>query len=160
MPYALKKEMDKDVTQMLKADIIESSVSEYASSPVVVRKPDGSVRYCIDFRKLNAKTVFDSGPVRNLEVILNRMGGDNFIYRLDLIKGFWQVLIKEKDRTYTTFSTDHGLMQFKYMPFGLMNALAICCRMVRKLLYDVNYVDAYVDDIVSLSTTRNDHMQR
>ena len=158
VPYALKKEMDKEVTEMMKADIIESSVSEYASSPVVVRKPDGSVRYCIDFRKLNAKTVFDAEPVPNQEVILNRMGGDNFISRLDLTKGFWQVPIKEEDRKYTAFSTDQGLMQFKYMPFGLVNALAIFCRMVRKLLYDVNYVDAYVDDIVPHTATWDDHM--
>ena len=158
VPYALKKEMDKEVSEMMKADIIESSVSEYASSPVVVRKPDGSVRYCIDFRKLNAKTVFDAEPVPNQEVILNRMGGDNFISRLDLTKGFWQVPIKEEDRTYTAFSTDQGLMQFKYMPFGLVNALAIFCRMDRKLLYDVNYVDAYVDDIVPHTATWDDHM--
>ena len=122
VPYALKKEMDKEVSEMMKADIIESSVSEYASSPVVVRKPDGSVRYYIDFRKLNAKTVFDAEPVPNQEVILNRMGGDNFISRLDLTKGCWQVPIKEEDRKYTAFSTDQGLMQFKYMPFGLVNA--------------------------------------
>ena len=158
VPYALKKEMDKEVSKMMKADIIESSVSEYASSPVVVRKPDGSVRYCIDFRKLNAKTVFDAEPVPNQEVILNRMGGDNFISRLDLTKGFWQVPIKEEDRKYTAFSTDQGLMQFKYMPFGLVNALAIFCRMVKKLLYDVNYVDAYVDDIVPHTATWDDHM--
>ena len=158
VPYTLKKEMDKEVSEMMKADIIESSVSEYASSPVVVRKPDGSVRYCIDFRKLNAKTVFDAEPVPNQEVILNRMGGDNFISRLDLTKGFWQVPIKEEDRKYTAFSTDQGLMQFKYMPFGLVNALAIFCRMVRKLLYDVNYVDAYVDDIVPHTATWDDHM--
>ena len=158
VPYALKKEMDKEVSEMTKADIIESSVSEYASSPVVVRKPDGSVRYCIDFRKLNAKTVFDAEPVPNQEVILNRMGGDNFISRLDLTKGFWQVPIKEEDRKYTAFSTDQGLMQFKYMPFGLVNALAIFCRLVRKLLYDVNYVDAYVDDIVPHTATWDDHM--
>ena len=158
VPYALKKEMDKEVSEMMKADIIESSVSEYASSPVVVRKPDGSVRYCIDFRKLNAKTVFDAEPVPNQEVILNRMGGDNFISRLDLTKGFWQVPIKEEDRKYTAFSTNEGLMQFKYMPFGLVNALAIFCRMVRKLLYDVNYVDAYVDDIVPHTATWDDHM--
>ena len=158
VPYALKKEMDKEVSEMMKADIIESSVSEYASSPVVVRKPDGSVRYCIDFRKLNAKTVFDAEPVPNQEVILNRMGGDNFISRLDLTKGFWQVPIKVEDRKYTAFSTDQGLMQFKYMPFGLVNALAIFCRMVRTLLYDVNYVDAYVDDIVPHTATWDDHM--
>ena len=83
---ALKKEMDKEVSEMTKAGIIESSFSEYASSPVVVRKPDGSVRYCIDFRKLNAKSVFDAEPMPNQEVFLNRMGGDNFISRLDLTK--------------------------------------------------------------------------
>ena len=158
VPYALKKEMDKEVSEIMKADIIESSVSEYASSPVVVSKPDGSVRYCIDFRKLNAKTVFDAERVPNQEVIPNRMGGDNFISRLDLTKGFCQVPIKEEDRKYTAFSTDQGLMQFKYMPFGLVNALAIFCRMVRKLLYDVNYVDAYVDDIVPHTATWDDHM--
>ena len=108
VPYALKKEMDKEVREMMKADIIESSVSEYASSPVVVRKPGGSVRYCIDFRKLNAKTVFDAEPVPNQEVILNRMGGDNFISRLDLTKGFWQVPIKEEDRKYRAFSLTRG----------------------------------------------------
>ena len=158
VPYGLKKEMDKEVTEILKADIIESSVSEYASSPVVVRKPDRSVRYCIDFRKLNAKTVFDAEPVLNHEVILNRMGGDNFISRIDPTKGFWQVPIKEEDRKYTTFSTYQGLMQFKYMPFGLVTALSILCRMVRKLLYDVNYVDAYLDYIVPNTATWDDHM--
>ena len=72
MTYALKKEMHKEVSDMIKADIIDSSVSEYASSPVVVRKQDGSVRYCIYFRKLNAKTVLDAEPVLNQEVIVNR----------------------------------------------------------------------------------------
>ena len=101
--------------------------------------------------------MFDAEPVPNQEVILNRMGGDNFISRLDLTKGFWQIPIKEEDRKYTAFSTDQGLMQFKYMPFGLVNALAIFCRMVRKLLYDVNYVDACVDDIVPHTATWDDH---
>ena len=104
VPFALKKEMDKEVSEMRKADIIESSVSEYASSPVVVvRKPDGSVGYCLDFRKLNAKTVFDAEPVPNQEVILNRMGADNLISRIDLTKGFWQAPIKVDDRKYTDF---------------------------------------------------------
>ena len=73
---------------MLKADIIESSTSEYASSPVVVRKTDGSVRYCVDFRKLNAKTVFHADPIPNQEVLINKLGSDAFISRIDLTKGF------------------------------------------------------------------------
>ena len=68
-----KKKMDKEVSEMLKADIIEPSISEYASSPVVMGKPDGLVRYCIDFRRLNAKTVVDAEPIPNQEVILNKM---------------------------------------------------------------------------------------
>ena len=102
--------------------------------------------------------MFDAEPMPNQEVILNRMGGDNFISRLDLTSDIWQVLIKEEDRKYTAFSTDQGLMQFKYMQFGLVNALAIVCRMVRKLLYYVNYVEAYVDDIVPHTATWDDHM--
>ena len=102
--------------------------------------------------------MFDAESVLNQEVILNRMGGDNFISRLALTKGFWQVPIKEGDRKYTAFSTDQGLMQFKYMPFGLVNALAIFCRMVRQLLYDVNYDDAYVYDIVPHTATWDDRM--
>ena len=65
-----------------------------------MRKPDGSVRYCIDFRRLNAKTVVDAEPIPNQEVILNKMGDDNFISRIDLMKGFWQVPIREEDRKY------------------------------------------------------------
>ena len=148
MPYALKKDMDKEVREMLKAGITESLVSEYAGSPVVVRKPGGSVIYCIYFRKLNAKTVSEAEPAPHQEVILNRMGGDNFISRIDMTKVFWQVTIIEEDRKYTAFATDQGFMQFKYMPFGLVNVLAIFCRMVRKLLFDVNYDYSSVDDIV------------
>ena len=159
MSYALKKEMDIEVSEMLKADIIEPSISEYASSPVVVRKPDVSVRYCIDFRRLNAKTVVDAEPIPNQEVILNKMGDDNFISRIDLMKWFWQVPIREEDCKYTAFPTDQGLMQYKYMPFGLMNALAIFCRMLRNLLRDVHHVDSYVDDIVPHTVTWDDHIR-
>ena len=124
------------------------------TSPVVVRKPDGSVRYCIDFRRLNAKTVVDADPILNQEVILNKMGDDNLIYRIDLTKGFWQVPIREKYHKYTAFPTDQGLMQYKYMPF----ALAIFCRLILKLLHDVHNVDAYVDDTVPHTVTWDDHI--
>ena len=159
VPYALKQEMNKEVGDMLKADIIESSTSEYASSPVVVRKTDGSVRYCVDFRKLNAKTVFHADLIPNQEVLINKLGSDAFISRIDLTKGFWQVPIKLEDRKYTAFQTEQGLMQFKYMPFGLVNALAIFCRMVRKLLCGVDNVEAYVDDIIPHTVTWNDHLR-
>ena len=86
------------------------------------------------------------------------MGDDKFIYRIDLTRGFWQVPIREEDPKYTAFPTDQGLMQNKYMPFGLVNALAIFCRMVRKLLHDVPNVDSYLDDKVPHKVTWDDHI--
>ena len=81
----------------------------------------------------NAKTVFDSEPIPNQEAVLNKMGSDQFISRLHLTKGFWQVHIKVEDLKYAAFQTVQGLMQYNCMPFGLVNALAIFFRMVRKL---------------------------
>ena len=158
MPYALEEEMDKEVTMMRKMDIIEPSTSQYASPPVVVRKPDGSCRYCIDFRRLNSKTVVDAEPIPNQENILNRLGKAKYISKLDLSKGFWQIPIKKEDRHLTAFQTRQGLMQFKVMPFGLVNALAKFCRMARKLLQDVDHADSYVDDIIIDTVQWSQHL--
>ena len=104
------------------------------------------------------RKLIDAEPVPNQEVILNKMEDDNLISHIDLTKGFWQVPIREEDRKYTAFPTDQGLMQNKYMPFGIVNVLAIFCRMVRNWLHDVHNVDSYVDDIVPHTVTWDDHI--
>ena len=147
VPYALADEMDKEVTEMLKLGVIEPSTSNYVNPVVVVRKPDGKIRYCLDFRRLNSKTIFDAEPVPNQEEILNKVGKAMYITKLDLTKGFWQIPIKEEDRHLTAFQTSQGLMQFRVMPFGLVNALQKFCRMVRKLLKNIDDAESYVDDL-------------
>ena len=143
----LQQEANEEVRKMLRLGIIEPSTSQYASPTVMVRKPDGSLRYCIDFRRLNSRTVFDAEPIPNPELVLSRLGKAKYISKMDLTKGFWQIPIREEDRHLTAFQTDLGLMQFRGMPFGLMNALARFCRMARKLLANIEEADSYVDDI-------------
>ena len=158
VPYAVQEVMKAEVSRMLEMGIIEPSNSDYSSSPVVVKKSDGSCRFCIDFRKLNAQTIFDAEPIPNPEVLINKIGTSNYITKIDLTKGFWQIPIKLTDRRYTAFQTEHGLMQFKYMPFGLVNAVAVVCRMVRLLLKDIPNVDSYVDDIIIHTADWMSHM--
>ena len=138
---------------------IEPSSSEYASPPVIVPKSDGSIRYCIDFRRLNAITRFDAEPLPNQDAMIGRMGLSRYFSKLDLTKGFWQIPIKENDRKYTAFVTEQGLKQFRYMPFGLVNVTAVFCRMVRKLLEGMTGVESYVDDIIIHTVSWEEHLK-
>ena len=95
-PFALHEERNDEVRTMLKMGVIESSQSSYSSFPVVLRKPDGSCRYAIDFRRLNAKTVFDAEPILNQEVIRGKLGKARYITRIDLTKGFGRFPSRKK----------------------------------------------------------------
>ena len=158
VPFALKKEMNDEVDKMLRMKVIEPSESQYASSPVIVRKSDGSCRYCIDFRKLNCKAVFDAEPVPNQEILINNLGKAKYISQIDLSKGFWQIPVKDSDRHFLAFKTDRGLMQFRKLPFGYVNAIAVFCRMVRKMLQDIQDTDAYVDNIAIYAEEWEPHL--
>ena len=133
---------------MLQMGVIEPSESQYASPSIAVRKSDGTCRYCIDFRILNKKDVFDAEPIPNQEILMNKLGKARYITQVDLSKGFWQITVAESDRHFLAFKTDRGLMQFCKMPFSYVNSSAVFCRMVRKLLYDIDGIDAYIDNLV------------
>ena len=138
--------------------VIEPSDSCYRSPSVMVGKPDGSNRYCIDFRRINAITQFDAEPIPNPDMVINSIGSDRYITKCDLIKGFWQIPMKASSKKYTAFSTEVGLKQFKYMPFGMVNASSVFCRMVRKLLDGIENVESFIDDIIIHNSTWDDHL--
>ena len=110
--------MDSEIKEMLELGVIEKSVSPYSSPVVLVPKKDGSVRFCIDFRKLNKVTEFDAEPMPNMEEVINRMSGHKFFTRMDCSKGYWQVYLPDNCKHLTAFETPQGLFQFKTMPFG------------------------------------------
>lgn len=143
---------------MIKLGIIEQSDSPYASPLVLVKKPDGTNRYCVDYRALNAKTIFDAEPIPDISEIFAKLAKDNFFTKLDLTKGYWQIPVKPEVRPLTAFITYHGLYQFKTMPFGLVNSAATFSRVMRKLLKGVKNVDNYIDDILIHTATFEDHL--
>ena len=158
MPFAMRESFKSDIDDMLKLGIIEPVESPYASPVVIVKKPDGSNRVCIDYRKLNSLTVFDSEPVGNAEEIFSRLAKAKFLSKLDLSKGYWQIKVKEECIPYTAFICSEGLFAFKRMPFGLVNSGATFCKMMRKLLKDLLGVDNYVDDILDHSGNWDTHI--
>lgn len=97
---------------MLKMGIIEPSSSEWNSSIVLVPKPDGSIRFCIDFREVNKISKFDTYPLPRVDEMVERIGKAKYITTLDLCKGYWQIPLRKQDKKKTAFSTPEGLYQF------------------------------------------------
>ena len=95
VPYSLKKDIKEEIENMIKLDIKEPCNSPYASPVVMVRKTDGTYRFCCDFRKLNSITVFDAEPIGNPEEIFSRMTQDKYFTKIDLSKGYWQIKMKK-----------------------------------------------------------------
>ena len=122
---------------MLEAKIIRPSTSPWASPIVLVEKKDGTVRFCVDYRKLNQLAKFDAYPMPRIEEVLDSIGSAMYITTLDLAKGYWQIpLSKEK----SAFTTPFGLYEFEVMPFGSHSAPATFQRMINHVLQGCEHV--------------------
>ena len=158
LPFSSKEVVEKEIQVMLDLEIIEPSKSPYSSPVVLVRKKDGSCRFCIDFRGLNKITVFDAEPIPNVEDLFVRLAHSRFFTKIDLAKGYWQILVLPEDRLKTAFATHQGLFQFIRMPFGLVSAPAVFARMMRMLhLADLS-AENFFDDILVHSASWSDHL--
>lgn len=122
MPYAQKETIEKHIEDMLHRNVIQPSVSPWASPVVLVPKSDGSSRFCVDFRKVNKITKKDSYPLPLISESLDTLGGAKFFLSLDLVSGYWQVEMDPASREKTAFVTHAGLYEYTTMPFGLCNA--------------------------------------
>ncbi|XP_071510123.1 uncharacterized protein [Diadema antillarum] len=158
IPHALRETVQEEVRTMLSLGVIERSNSPTASPIVLVKKPDGSNRFCVDFRRLNKVTKFDSEPIPDQEELFTRLASDKFFTKIDLSKGYWQVPMSEKSKELTAFITPDGLYHFKVMPFGLVNAPATFSRLMRTLLSGLKGVVNYIDDILVHSDTWEQHL--
>ena len=158
VPHALKDTIRAEIDSMLKMGIIVPIDSPYASPIVIVKKSDGTNRFCIDYRKLNRITRFDAEPIGNPDEIFAKLSKGKFFSKLDLSKGYWQIPVKKSSQLATAFISSEGLYAFKFMPFGLVNAGATFCRMMRILLRGISDVENFVDDILEYTQTWSGHL--
>ena len=126
--------------------VIEPADSPYCSNIVIVKKSDGTNRFCIDFRAINRYTVFDAEPIPDMEDIFVRLSKCEYITKSDLTKGCWQTPLVESAKKYTTFQAPLGLSQFRVIPLGIVCASAN--RRMRKLLKCLNWVENFIDNII------------
>ncbi|XP_050984340.1 uncharacterized protein LOC127176618 isoform X2 [Labeo rohita] len=161
VPEARRQAIEDEVQQMLKLGVIEPSRSPWSSPIVMVPKPDGTLRFCNDFRRLNEISEFDSYPMPRVDELLDRLGRARYISTLDLTKGYWQVPLSEAAKPKTAFSTPSGHWQYRTLPFGLHGAPASFQRLMDIILRPhQSYAAAYLDDVVIHSETWEDHLDR
>ena len=160
-PIGFEKEEEAHLNKMLENGIIRKSTSNWASSPVLVRKKDGTVRYCLDYRDLNSKTVKDRWPLPSISSCLDTLQGNSWFSSLDLASGYWQFLIEEEDIPKTAFLTKFGLFEHIRMAFGLTNAPSFCQRAVELVLRGMTWIEiiAYLDDVMVLGSDVEHHLR-
>ncbi|XP_078246503.1 uncharacterized protein LOC144588161 [Pogona vitticeps] len=156
-PY--RDKVRKELDEMLRENIIVPSSSPWSSPIVLVDKPDGSIRFCVDYRKLNRVTTPDAYPMPRLDNLIETIGGCQFISSLDLVKGYWQLRIDPRDQEKTAFCSPFGLYEFRVLSFGLRNAPATFQRLMDQTLAGLSdFTVAYIDDIGIFSNTWEDHL--
>ena len=150
IPIQMRGEVDKIIEEMRSRGVIEESQSPWVSPAVLVKKKDGSIRFCVDFRKLNAVTIKDLYPLPRIDDILDQLSGNSWFSTLDLKSGYWQLKIRSEDKIKTAFSIGKGLWQFTVMPFGLCNAPATFERLIEEVLRDLisKICLVYLDDVI------------
>ena len=159
----IREQEQQQVQEMLQDGVIRPSTSPWASPVVMVKKKDNTMRFCVDFRKVNDTTIKDAHPLPRIDDTLKSLHGAKYFSTLDLKSGYWQVPIREGDKQKTAFRTSSGqLFEFNQLPFGLCNAPATFSRLMDKTLAGLawNICLYYLDDIIIFSKTWEEHLER
>ena len=161
VPLSQREIESQEVDKMLEEGVIEPSDSPWASPVVLVTKKDGSIRFCCDFRKINALTRKDAYPLPRIDDSLDALSGSRWFCTLDLKSGYWQCKMAENDKPKTAFTTGRGLFQWKVMPFGLVNAGATFERLMERVLSGLHWKKClvYLDDVIVFGTTFENTLQ-
>eukprot|EP00117_Sycon_ciliatum_P034902 scpid20142/ scgid26552/ Retrovirus-related Pol polyprotein from transposon 17.6; Protease; Reverse transcriptase; Endonuclease len=162
LPWSSRETCRKLVDDMLEQGVIEESVSPWSSPVVLVRKKDGSTRFCVDYRRVNAITVKDPYPLPRIDDTLDALGGAMYFSTLDLCSGYHQMPMDEADKAKTAFSTPDGHYEFNVMPFGVCNGPSSFQRLMSAVLRGLQWQMClvYLDDIIVFSKTFDEHLER
>lgn len=157
-----REAIQRQVKTMLEDGVIRPSNSPWASPVVLVKKKDGSLRFCVDYRKLNQVTKKDVYPLPRIDDSLDRLRNACYFSSMDLKSGYWQIEVDERDREKTAFVTPDGLYEFQVLPFGLCSAPATFQRLMDTVLSGLKWQTClvYLDDVIVFSATFDEHLRR
>ncbi|PIO58085.1 reverse transcriptase [Teladorsagia circumcincta] len=160
VPLKFQKELDEHINKLLKAGRIVESDTPWVHNTVLVKKKDGSLRVCLDFRPLNEVTIPDHYPLPRIDDILAKIAGHKYYTTLDLASGYMQLLLSPESQVKYGWVTHRGIYQFVYLPFGLKNAGAYFSRAMSRILagLEENCL-AYLDDIVVFDKDFPSHLE-
>ena len=146
---------------MLEKDVIQPSTSPWASPIMLVQKKHGTLRLCVDYRKVNDVTRKDAYPLPRVDDTLETLSGSKWFTTLNLIRGYWQVEVCDSDIDKTAFCTTEGLFEFKVLPFGLSNSPATFQRLMDAVLASLQWSSClvYLDDIIIPGRTFKEHLK-
>jgi len=152
----IREECDK----MLREGIIAPSTSPWLSPVVLVKKKDGGIRFCVDYRGLNRVTTADTFPMPRLDQMIDELSGTQWFSALDAKSAYWTVEVEPKDRNKTAFSDGFRLLHFNRMPFGLATDPSTFQRAINAVLSPVlgKHALAYLDDVVVYSRSFEEHL--
>ncbi len=159
-PVHFVKDEDAMLDNMLKGKIIQPSHSSWAAAPVLVRKKDGGVRWCIDYRGLNQRTKPDVFPLPLMSECLDALDRNVWFSKLDANSAYWQIPVHPDSKEKTAFRTRRGLFEFNKLPFGLSNSPSTFCRAMSLVLRGLDWkiVLTFLDDICVLGRSTQEHL--
>lgn len=164
-PYRVHEDAKATIEETLKYlyehGLARDSLSEYAAPVTLAKKPDGTWRFCVDYRRLNSITKEAKYPLPRIEDCLDHLKGARYFSKLDLRSGYWQVRIHPDDVEKSAFRTHRGHHEFLVVPFGLQGAPSCFQRLINHYLqpYLGKFVIVYLDDILIYSKTKEEHLE-
>ena len=159
VPLALRDRLKKELDRMEEQDVIEkvTEPTDWVNSLVVVEKPNGKLRICLDPRNLNKAVKRPHYTMPTLDDAVSKMAGARYFSKLDAQSGYWQIKLEEKSSYYSTFNSPFGRYRFKRLPFGIISAQDLFQQKMDEMFEDMPGVTPLIDDVIIHGTTREEH---